>query len=194
MTLYPPNTLFLGHPCERQPFVLHDPSNNWLLLRFHASCVHTSQLNRLCLRTPDGQRYGEKTTTKTHYIRAHSCFRLLNKTCVMFPGENGVCDEHPENSLCVSGHEHMGSSYVQSAHIPWLGETFKCFLGHCGYTCYGNYEYDRLENNYRDQYRRTVRPDSVYTVDIRLKRNGKVAKLRDSRCGWINTIMTSLPA
>ncbi len=83
MTLYLPNALFLGHPCERQSTVLHDPSNNWVLLRFHASCVHTSKLNRLCLRTPDGQRYGEKTTTKTHYITAHTCcFQFPNKMCV----------------------------------------------------------------------------------------------------------------
>lgn len=81
-----------------------------------------------------------------HYIRAHRCcFQSQNKMCVMFTGENRVCDEHPGNSLCVSGHEHMGYSYVQSTHIPWLGKTFKWFFSNRGYTYYSSYEYDRLE-------------------------------------------------
>lgn len=111
----------------------------------------------------------------------------------MFTGENGVRDEHPGNSLCVSGHEHMGSSYVQSTHIPWLGETFKCFLSNCGYTYHSNYEYDRLENNYRDEYGRTFRPDSVYTVDIRLKRNGKIAipTVDGSRLTWPHFLLST---
>ncbi len=105
------------------------------------------------------------TSQHTHVVFS---FRI-RCVCVMFTGEDGVCDEHPGNSLCVSGHEHLGSSYVQSTHIPWLGKTFKCFLSNCGYT-YHSYEYDRLENNYRDEYG----PDSVYTVDIRQARNWKL--------------------
>lgn len=113
----------------------------------------------------------------------------------MFTGENGDRDEHPGNSLCVSSHEHMGSSYVQSTHIPWLGKTFKCFLSNCGYT-YHSYEYDRLENNYRDEYGCTFRPYSVYTVDIRLKRNGKllnwgIPTVDGSRLSWPHFLLST---
>lgn len=67
-----------GYSRVNKPSVLHDSCNSRMFIRLHAAGVHSTKLNRLCVRTSHGQRHGRMLTSALTLKHVLNPFRHLS--------------------------------------------------------------------------------------------------------------------